>query len=219
MRYMGNDKDLEEYEKEYVERVKEGKKINPKDLIAKVRAAAELEPLDFVIMGFIRNGLSKWSSIDKRLPKVGLLKKNSSYKRLEANEIITGNKKEGWFTRNFDPTLKLTEKGSETIERKIDELKEEWDKLVLLYEKKDKEKLREGMNANRSFFPLMMMMGITNGMMMGSMLGMNHMMMADFMAEVDYAYGADGSGDFGGDFSDGGGDSGGFLDGGFQPGF
>jgi len=38
---MGNDKDLEEYEKEYVERVKEGKKINPKDLIAKVRAAAE----------------------------------------------------------------------------------------------------------------------------------------------------------------------------------
>ena len=134
MRYMGNDKDLEEYEKEYVERVKEGKKINPKDLIAKVRAAAELEPLDFVIMGFIRNGLSKWSSIDKRLPKVGLLKKNSSYKRLEANEIITGNKKEGWFTRNFDPTLKLTEKGSETIERKIDELKEEWDKLVLLYE-------------------------------------------------------------------------------------
>ena len=220
MRYMGNDKDLEEYEKEYVERVKEGKKINPKDLIAKVRAAAELEPLDFVIMGFIRNGLSKWSSIDKRLPKVGLLKKNSSYKRLEANEIITGNKKEGWFTRNFDPTLKLTEKGSETIERKIDELKEEWNKLVLLYENKDKEKLREGMNANRSFFPLMMMMGITNGMMMGNMFGMNHMNQGDFMAEVDYAYDAgyaDGIQD--GGFSDGGGDSGGFMDGGFQPGF
>ena len=216
---MGNDKDLEEYEKEYVERVKEGKKINPKDLIAKVRAAAELEPLDFVIMGFIRNGLSKWSSIDKRLPKVGLLKKNSSYKRLEANEIITGNKKEGWFTRNFDPTLKLTEKGSETIERKIDELKEEWDKLVLLYEKKDKEKLREGMNANRSFFPLMMMMGITNGMMMGSMLGMNHMMMADFMADVDYAGDLGyGGGDFGGEGGDFGGDGGGFMDGGMSVG-
>ena len=67
------EKDFDEYEKEYLERVKEGKKQNPKDLIAKVRAAAELEPLDFVIMGFIRNGLSKWSSIDKRLPKVGLL--------------------------------------------------------------------------------------------------------------------------------------------------
>ena len=220
---MGNDKDLEEYERDYLERVKEGKKINPKDLIAKVRAAAELEPLDFIIMGLIRNGLSKWSSIDKRLPKVGLLKKNSSYKRLEANEIITGDKKEGWFTRNFDPTLKLTEKGSETIEKKIDELKEEWDKLVLLYEKKDKEKLREGMNANRSFFPLMMMMGITNGMMMGNMLGMNHMMMGDFMAEVDYAYDAGyADGELGlqdGGFSDGGGDSGGFMDGGFQPGF
>ena len=66
----------------------------------------------------------------------------------------------------------------------------------------------------------MMMMGITNGMMMGSMFGMNHMNQGDFMAEVDYAYDAgyaDGIQD--GGFSDGGGDSGGFMDGGFQPGF
>ena len=213
------DKDLEEYEKHYLERVKEGKKINPKDFIANVRAAAELEPLDYVIMGLIRSGLSKWNTIGKRLPKIGILKMNSSAKRLEANELVIPDKKEGWFTRNLDPTLKLTEKGSEIIEKKIDELKEEWDKLVLLYEKKDKEKLRKGMQDNRNFFPLMMMMGFANGAMMGSMLGMNHMMMADFMAEVDYAYGADGSGDFGGDFSDGDGDGGGFMDGGFQPGF
>ena len=208
-------KDLEEYEKDYLERVKEGKKINPKDLISKVRTASELEPLDYVIMGLIRNGLSKWARIGKRLPKIGMLKMNSSAKRLEAHELVSPDKKEGWLTRNLDPTLKLTEKGSETIEKKIDELKDEWDKLVLLYEKKDKEKLREGMNANRSFFPLMMMMGFANGAMMGSMLGMNHMMMADFMAEVDYAHDADGSGDFG----DAGGDGGGFMDAGFQPGF
>ena len=42
----------------------------------------------------------------------------------------------------------------------IDELRDEWDKLVLLYEKKDKEKLREGMISNRMNFPLMMMMGL-----------------------------------------------------------
>ena len=208
------------------ERVKEDKKINPKDFIAKVRTAAELEPLDYVIMGFIRNGLSKWSTIGKRIPKIGILKMNSSAKRLEANELVSSDKNEGWLTRNLDPTLKLTKKGSEIIETKIDELKEEWDKLVLLYEKKDKEKLREGMNTNRIFFPLMMMMGFANGAMMGSMLGMNHMIMADFMAEVDYAYDAgyaDNSGGAlpaeGGDFGDAGGDDGGFVDGGFQPGF
>ena len=39
------------------ERVKEDKKINPKDFIAKVRTAAELEPLDYVIMVFIKNAL------------------------------------------------------------------------------------------------------------------------------------------------------------------
>ena len=75
------------------------------------------------------------------------------------------------------------------------------------------------MQDNRNFFPLMMMMGFANGSMMGSMLVMNHMMMADFMAEVDYADGGDGSGDFGGDFGDAGGEGGGFMDGGFQPGF
>ena len=82
------------------------------------------------------------------------------------------------------------------------------------------------MNSNRMNFPLMMMMGFASGMMMGNMLGMNHMMMGDFMAEVDFAYDmgyADGAG-FGdgilpaesGDFGD---NSGGFMDGGMEIGF
>ena len=120
----------------------------------------------------------------------------------------------------------MSSKGKKEIEKKIDELKQEWDKLVLLYEKKDKEKLREGMNSNKMNFPIMMMMGFASGMMMGNMLGMNHMMMGDFMAEVDYAYDmgyADGAGfgdgampAEGGDFS---GDNGGYWDGAMEVGF
>jgi hypothetical protein len=72
------------------------------------------------------------------------------------------------------------------------------------------------MDSNRMFFPFMMLMGITNGMMFGSMLGMNQMMMGDYMqGAYDQGY-ADGMGDDG--FMDGGGE-GGFMDGGGEGGF
>ena len=219
---MGNDKDLEEYEREYLERLKNNEK--PKSTKEKLSSLVEpLSPFDYVIMGLIRNGVSRALTFQKRLPKMSLRKIASSCTKLEKRGLLTEDKSSLW-KRISNWEVSLTDKGKEEIEKKIDELQEEWDKLVLLYEKKDKEKLREGMQANRNFFPLMMMMGITNGMMMGSMLGMNHMMMGDFMAEVDYAYdagfadGAAFAGE-GGDFGDAGGEGGGFMDGGFQPGF
>ena len=62
----------------------------------------------------------------------------------------------------------------------------------------------------------MMLMGITNGMMFGSMLGMNQMMMGDYMQDAYEQGVADGMGDDG--FMDGGGE-GGFMDGGGEGGF
>ena len=144
---------------------------------------------------------------------------NSSAKRLDNNGLLDIGKKESWTKRNFNPTIKLTEKGSKTIEKKIDEMKAEYDKLVLLYEKKDKKKLREGMDSNRMNFPFMLLMGMTTGMMMGNMLGMNQMNTGDFMQDAyDQGY-ADGSGYGDGAMpADGGGD-GGFMDGGMDVGF
>ena len=216
---MGNDKDLEEYEREYLERLKNNEK--PKSTKEKLSSLVEpLSPFDYVIMGLIRNGVSRALTFQKRLPKMSLRKIASSCTKLEKRGLLTEDKSSLW-KRISNWEVSLTDKGKQEIEKKIDELQEEWDKLVLLYEKKDKEKLREGMQANRNFFPLMMMMGITNGMMMGNMLGMNHMMMGDFMAEIDYAYDAgfaDGARLDGGEFGDSG-DGGGFMDAGFQPGF
>jgi len=185
-----------------------------------------LTAFDYVLLGLIRNGVSKLQTMMKRLSRVPSLKVNSSYEKLKNWKYLVNHPDDTWKDRNFNPRLVMTDKGKEEIEKKIDELKEEWDKLILLYEKKDKEKLRQGMESNRNYFPLMFMMGMANGAMMGHMLGMNQMMMADFMAEVDYAYDmgyADGAG-----FGDGGampaeggdfGDGGGFMDGGFEPAF
>ena len=104
--------------------------------------------------------------------------------------------------------------------------------FIIIYEKKDKKKLREAMDGNRMNFPFMLLMGMTTGMMMGNMLSMNQMNTGDFMQEAyDQGY-ADGSGygdgampaDGGGGYDsstieDGAGGEGGFMDGGFDVGF
>ena len=149
----------------------------------------------------------------------------SIFEKLKKNGRLKNHPDDTWKDRNFNPTLVMTDKGKQEIEKKIDEMKEEYDKLVLLYEKKDKKKLREAMDSNRTNFPFMLLMGMTTGMMMGNMLSMNHMNMGDFMADAyDQGY-ADGSGygdgampAEGGDFADGGGE-GGFMDGGMDVGF
>ena len=176
-----------------------------------------LTPLDYVILGIVRSGVTKIQSIFKRLPKVSNWTIEKKINNLKKHGLLELEEKDNWLTRKFDPKFSLTDKGNNTIDKKIDELKGEYDQLVLLYENKDKEKLREGMDSNKMFFPFMMLMGITNGMMIGSMLGMNHMMMGDYMAGAyDQGY-VDGMGDDG--FMDGFTDEGGFMDGGGEGGF
>ena len=152
----------------------------------------------------------------KRLAKTSSMKITSSFNKLMKLGYVKNHPDDGWLDRNLNPTLVLSDKGKKEVETKVNRLKEEWNNLVLLYENKDKEKLRDGMDSNRMFFPFMMLMGITNGMMFGSMLGMNQMMMGDYMQDsYDQGY-ADGMGDDG--FMDGGGE-GGFMDGGGEGGF
>ena len=187
-----------------------------------------LKPLDYVVLGLIRNGIKKLQTLNKRLAKTGIMKINSSFEKLKRFGYIENHPDDKWKDRNFNPTLVMTDKGKKEVETKVDQLREEWNKLVLLYEKKDKEKLRQGMDSNRMNFPFMMLMGLTTGMMMGNMLGMNQMNTGDFMQDTyDQGY-ADGIGDDGfmdeGNFMDeggivDGGGEGGFMDGGMDVGF
>ena len=186
-----------------------------------------LKPLDYVILGLIRNGMKKFQTLNKRLVKTGFMKINSSFEKLKKFGYIENHPEDNWKDRNFNPTLVMTDKGKKEVETKVDQLREEWNKLILLYEKKDKEKLRQGMDSNRMNFPFMMLMGLTTGMMMGNMLGMNQMNTGDFMQDAyDQGY-ADGIGDDGfmdeGNFMDEGGitdgGEGGFMDGGMDVGF
>ena len=216
--------DFEDYEKDYLERMKKGEEWREKNTTKGLKEPP-LTPFDYVLMGLLRNGISKLQTMYARFPRMSVMKITKRLNEMEKRGLLEGDKKESWWTRQYNPKFTLTDKGKEEIEKHIDEMKEEYDKLVLLYEKKDKKKLREGMDSNRMNFPFMLLMGMTTGMMMGSMLGMNQMNMGDYFADMDYAYDmgyADGSGGAipaeGGDFTDGGGE-GGFMDGGMDVGF
>ena len=121
-----------------------------------------LEPLDYVILGLIRNGIKKYQTLAKRLPKVPIMKFNSIFEKLKKNGRLKNHPDDTWKDRNFNPTLVMTDKAKEEIEKHIDEMKEEYDRLVLLFEKKDKKKLREAMDSNRMNFPFMLMNGNDN---------------------------------------------------------
>ena len=219
--------DLEEYEKAYLERLKKKSGTTPKPKTTSF-ADESLTPFDYVLMGLLRNGISKLQTLYARFPRMSVMKITKRLDEMEKRELLEGDKNESWWTKQYNPKFTLTDKGKEEIEKHIVEMKEEYDKLVLLYEKKDKKKLREAMDSNRMNFPFMMLMGLTTGMMMGNMLGMNQMNTGDFMQDAyDQGY-ADGIGDDGfmdeGNFMDeggivDGGGEGGFMDGGIDVGF
>ena len=126
-----------------------------------------------------------------------------------------------------DEPFELTEEGKKVLAKKRKELESVWAELKSSYDKGNKQVFREKLDQNKSMFPLFMVMGITNGAMMGAMMGKMDMNFAMYMQGVNEMYDmgfTDGGGVIeGGDFTDGGdaavGGEGGFMDGGMNVGF
>tara|TARA_B100001123_G_C15020099_1_gene911128 strand:+ start:72 stop:872 length:801 start_codon:yes stop_codon:yes gene_type:complete len=116
-------------------------------------------------------------------------------------------------------TFEVSELGNEYLDKKREQIKNEWTELETLYDKKEKVEFREKLEERKNNLILYITMGFTNGAMMGIMMSkmdMNHEMYMQGIQQMysqGYTYGVNDTGDFSG------GDSGGFMDGGFQPGF
>ena len=194
---MGSDKDLDEYERDYLKRLGHSEE--------------ELEAIDYVIMALMRNGLSKYQNILQRINKIGVMEYHRRLEKLERMGYIKTEKEGGWIERNTNPSLYLEKKGEDLIEEKIIEMEDNWALLVKHFEAKEKQPLKEDMFNMKSMLPLMLIMGIANGAMMSQMLQMNHMNMHDYFIEqpVQIDYLTDPSGEpytneSGGDFEGGG---------------
>ena len=168
----------------------------------------DTEPKDVIVLGSIRRGKKKFSNIQNET-RINPEELNSILEQLENNGFINVEEKKGWFGKKIE--LKITEKGSDQLDKKIVEIQNKWKEMQSIYESGDKQKLQQKMEENKSFLPTMMFFGVMDMMMFSMMFSMMGIGMSDFVSQQDMAdQGMDDGGIDDGGFDDGGIDDGGF---------
>jgi DNA-binding HxlR family transcriptional regulator len=169
----------------------------------------ETEPKDVIVLGSIRRGKKKFSNIQNET-KITAEELNSILEDLEKKGYIRVEEKKGWFGKKIE--LKITENGSNELDKKIIEIQSKWQEMKSIYEKGDKQKLQQKMEENKSILPSMMFFGMMDMMMFSMMFSMMGIGMSDYISQENMG---DAGMDDGG-MDDGGMDDGGMNDGGFD---
>ena len=142
----------------------------------------ESEPKDVIVLGSIRRGKKKFSDIQNET-KISPEELNSILEDLENKKFIKIEESKGWFGKKIE--LKVTDEGSNELDKRIIEIQTKWKEMQLLYEKGDKQKLQEKMEENKSFLPSMMFFGVMDMMMFSMMFSMMGIGMSDFVSQQD----------------------------------
>ena len=163
----------------------------------------DTEPKDVIVLGSIRRGKKKFSNIQNET-RINPEELNSILEQLENNGFINVEEKKGLFGKKIE--LKITEKGSDQLDKKIVEIQNKWKEMQSIYESGDKQKLQQKMEENKSFLPTMMFFGVMDMMMFSMMFSMMGIGMSNFVGSENMpAESMDDSG-----MDDGGMDDGGF---------
>ena len=164
----------------------------------------DTEPKDVIVLGSIRRGKKKFSNIQNET-RINSEELNSILEQLENNGFIRVEEKKGWFGKKIE--LKITDKGSEELDKKIVEIQNKWQEMQSIYESGDKQKLQQKMEENKSFLPTMMFFGVMDMMMFSMMFSMMGIGMSNFVGSENMPAES---------MDDGGMDDGGMDDGGFD---
>ena len=144
----------------------------------------ETEPKDVIVLGSIRRGKRKFSNIQNET-KITTEELNSILEDLENKGYIRVEEKKGWFGKKIE--LKITENGSNELDKKIIEIQSKWKEMQSIYETGDKQKLQQKMEENKSILPTMMFFGIMDMMMFSMMFSMMGIGMSDYMSQENMA--------------------------------
>ena len=120
-------------------------------------------------------------------------------------KFINVEEKKGLFGKKIE--LKITERGSDQLDKKIVEIQNKWKEMQSIYESGDKQKLQQKMEENKSFLPTMMFFGVMDMMMFSMMFSMMGIGMSNFVGSENMPAES---------MDDGGMDDGGMDDGGFD---
>ena len=165
----------------------------------------ETESKDIIVLGAIRHGIKKFDKIQKTT-QIEPKELNTILEQLENRGFIQVEEKKGWLGKKIE--IIVTEKGANEVDERVHELQNKWNQMSQLYKTGNKEKLKDYMDTNKSFLPMMMFFGVMDMMMFGMMFSMMGMPMSDYVPAESMPEGADGGMDDMG--SDGGMDDGGF---------
>ena len=116
---------------------------------------------------------------------------NSILEQLENGGFIQVEEKKGLLGTKIE--IRVTEKGSEEVDKQVHELKTRWNQMSTLYETQDRENLKQYMDDSRSVFPMMIFFGVMDMMMFSMMFGMIGIAMSDYVPSESIPEGWDGS--------------------------
>lgn len=136
------------------------------------------EPKNIIVLGAIKAGIKKFEKIQK-IRHVEPEELNSILEQLENREFIRVEEKKGWMGIKVE--MAVTEKGSKEIEKEVHEIRTKWNQMSTLYKTQDKENLKQYMDDNKSFFPMMIFFGVVDMMTFSMMFGMIGIAMSDYV--------------------------------------
>ena len=164
----------------------------------------QTEPKDVIVLGSIRRGKKKFSNIQNET-KINPEELNVILEELENKKFIKVEESKGWLGKKIE--LKITDSGSNELDKKIIEIQSKWKEMQVLYQSGDKQKLQEKMEENKSFLPSMMFFGVMDMMMFSMMFSMMGVGMSDYVSQESVDNNS---------MDDGGMDDGGMDDGGMD---
>ena len=156
----------------------------------------DTEPKDIIVLGAIRAGIKKFDKIQKirHIDPDGL---SSILENLENKSMIRVEEKKGLLGMKIE--IVVTEKGSKEIDEQVHKVKTMWSQMSTLYKTRDKENLKQYMDDNKSFFPMMIFFRVMDMALFSMMFSIIGMTISDYVPSESMPEGWDesiGEGEF-----------------------
>ncbi len=136
------------------------------------------EPKDNIVLGAIQAGIKKFGKIQE-ITQIEPKELNLILEQLENREFIRVVEKNGLLGKKIE--IRITENGSKEVDKQVHELQTKWNQMSTIYKAGDKESLKQYMDENKSFFPMMIFFGVMDMMMFSMMFSMIGMTMSNYV--------------------------------------
>ena len=138
------------------------------------------KPKETIVLGAIQAGIKKFDKIHE-ITQIEPEELNSILEQLENRGFIIVVEKNGFLGRKIE--IRVTEKGSKEVDNQVHELQTKWNQMSVFYKTEDREKLKQYMDDNKSFFPMMIFFGIMDVMIFSTIFDMIGIAMSDYVPE------------------------------------